>query len=48
MARAVQWAAPTAAKAEARLGQGVDPPPDGDEPPIDVAVQDFRSVWYDA
>ena len=30
----------------ARLGQGVDSPLDGDEPPIDVAAQDFRSVWY--
>ena len=30
----------------ARLGQGVHSPLDGDEPPIDVATQDFRSVWY--
>ena len=49
MARAAQWAASTAASAEARLGQtrqGVNSPLDGDEPPIDVAAQDFRSVWY--
>jgi hypothetical protein len=49
MARAAQWAVPTAASAEARLGQtrpGVDSPLDGDEPSIDVAAQDFRSVWY--
>jgi hypothetical protein len=41
-------AAPTAASAKrgsAKLGQGVDSPLDGDEPPIDVA-QDFESVWY--
>jgi hypothetical protein len=29
----------------AGLGQGVDSPLDGDEPPIDIAAQDFRSVW---
>jgi hypothetical protein len=30
----------------ARLGQGVDSPLDGDEPPIDVAAQDFGSLRY--
>ena len=47
MARVAQWAAPTAASAEARLGQTRPGCPlDGDEPPINVAAQDFRSVWY--
>ena len=30
----------------ARLGQGVDSPLDGDEPTLDVAAQDSRSVWF--
>jgi hypothetical protein len=37
---------PAQKRGSARLGQGVDSPLDGDEPPIDVAAQDFRSVWY--
>jgi hypothetical protein len=30
----------------ARLSQGIDAALDGDKPSIDVAAQDFRSVWY--
>jgi len=37
---------PAQKRGSARLGQGVDSPLDGDEPTIDVAAQDFRSVWY--
>jgi hypothetical protein len=49
MGRAAQWAADYGQRGSAarfRLGQGVDSPLDGDEPPIDVAAQDFRSAWY--
>jgi hypothetical protein len=49
MARAAQWAVPlrpAQKRGSARLGQGVDSLLDGDEPPIDIAAQDFRSVWY--
>ena len=37
---------PAQKRGSARLGQGVNSPLDGDEPTIDVAAQDFRSVWY--
>jgi hypothetical protein len=37
---------PAQKRGSARLGEGVDSPLDRDEPPIDVAAQDFRSVWY--
>jgi hypothetical protein len=37
---------PAPKRCSARRGQGVDSPLDGVEPPIDVAAQDLRSVWY--
>ena len=37
---------PAQKRGSAGLGQGVHSPLDGDEPPIDVAAQDIRGIWY--